>query len=80
MAVDRTSCLRIFSCGQRSAFLFGNGRYGNDPTPFFILRCDNDGVGDPSQCQWVQMEQTLPFETREPVAMMIPDNVASNCD
>ena len=68
---------RILALDQgRSAFLFGNGRYGNNPTPFFILKCETD---DASQCQWIQMDQTLPFETREPVAMMIPDNIASNC-
>ena len=46
-------------------------------TPMFQLHCiDND----PSLCIWNQLDFDLPFEARNPVAMMIPDEIVPNCN
>ena len=55
--------------GGTSAILFG---YGKNPTPIFKLFCNN---ADPSQCQWKQLDYSLPFQANLPVAMLIPDEI-----
>ena len=52
-----------------SAILFG---YGKNPTPIFKLTCNN---ADPGQCQWKQLDYSLPFQANLPVAMLIPDEI-----
>ena len=60
--------------GGKSAIAFAQFM---NPTPVFKLECINN---DPSHCQWKQLDYNLPFEARNPVALMVPDEIVSNCN
>ena len=74
LPVSNLNPMMIAIDGGKSAILFAQFL---NPTPMFQLHCiDND----PSLCIWNQLDFDLPFEARNPVAMMIPDEIVPNCN
>ena len=60
---------------QQSVILFGKN-YLEEYTGILKYDCKN---GDPSQCSWVELDYKLPFQVDQPVALLIPDEIAPEC-
>ena len=61
---------------QETVIIFGKN-YIEEYTGILKYNCVN---GDPSDCSWTELEQTLPFQVDQPVAMLIPDDIAPSCN
>ena len=60
---------------QESVILFGKN-YLDEYTGILKYNCIN---GDPNNCSWEELELQLPFQVDQPVAMLIPDEIAPAC-
>ena len=60
---------------QEAVILFGKN-YIEEYTGILKYNCKN---GDPNQCYWIELDQKLSFQVDQPVAMLIPDEIAPEC-
>ena len=61
---------------QETVIVFGKN-YIEEYKGILKYHCAN---GDPDDCSWTELDLQLPFQVDQPVAMLIPDEIAPSCN